>query len=169
MKRFLGYAAAAAMISIALQQSPIQAADATDEAALGPERDPALRLVFPLVDAQRGRTLFVTKGCVICHAVNGIGGQAAPPLDAGDDATVEPLAFAARMWRGAGAMIDFQATEFGYQIDLTGDEIGHIAAFAADGTEQRQFTLDEIPDLIQELMIDEPWRPDLFEKALELD
>jgi len=29
-------------------------------------------------EAAKGRALFVTKGCVICHSVNGVGGRAAP-------------------------------------------------------------------------------------------
>ena len=33
-------------------------------------------------DAANGRDLFVSKGCVICHAVNGVSGKAAPALDA---------------------------------------------------------------------------------------
>jgi mono/diheme cytochrome c family protein len=32
-------------------------------------------------DAARGRTLFVSKGCVVCHAINEVGGTSAPPLD----------------------------------------------------------------------------------------
>ena len=35
-------------------------------------------LVMPLPDAERGRQVFGAKGCVVCHAVNGVGGNAGP-------------------------------------------------------------------------------------------
>ena len=67
---------------------------------------------------------------MFCHAVNGVGGKAAPPLDAvRDTRTIDVLEFAARMWRGAPTMIVLQEMELGYQIELTGEEIAHLAAF----------------------------------------
>jgi cytochrome c553 len=39
-------------------------------------------MMMPSMDAANGRKLFAAKGCVVCHAVNGIGGQDAPALDA---------------------------------------------------------------------------------------
>lgn len=107
-------------------------------------------------DPAKGRSLFVEKGCVICHAVNGVGGKAAPPLDAeigGEQ--VDPLDFAARMWRGAPAMIELQSVELGYTIDLTADEIASLAAFASDQEAQRKLTPDSLPDNIADGLLDQ--------------
>lgn len=108
------------------------------------------------VDSSIGRELFVEKGCVICHAVNGVGGKAAPALDApiGSEG-IDALDFAARMWRGAPAMIELQAVELGYSIFLTADEIANIAAFAADRIEQEELTPDQLPDNIRDGLLDE--------------
>ena len=113
-------------------------------------------IVVPDVDAIRGRHLFVMKGCVSCHSVAGVGGKAAPALDASEDSTtVNLLDFAARMWRGASAMQELQSIELGYQIELTGNEIGDIAAFASSPTAQEGFSIDEVPDLLKDWFIDE--------------
>jgi mono/diheme cytochrome c family protein len=92
-------------------------------------------------DAARGRTLFVSKGCVVCHAINEIGGTSAPPLDPeaapGD---VDGLDFVARMWRGAEAMIFMQQQALGVQIDFTGQELADIIAFIHDPKERRKFS-----------------------------
>ena len=108
------------------------------------------------VDPARGRELFVEKGCVLCHATNGVGGKAAPPLDAEIGApAADPLDFAARMWRGAPAMIELQSVELGYTIHLTADEIAHLAAFAADREAQRQLTPDGLPENIRSGLLDQ--------------
>ena len=113
-------------------------------------------LVVPVPDAEEGKRLFVGKGCVVCHAVNGIGGKAAPPLDAPRDArAIEVLEFAARMWRGAPTMIVLQEMELGYQIELTGEEIAHLAAFASDADLQSGFREGDIPEVIRDWMVDE--------------
>lgn len=109
-----------------------------------------------VADPDRGRTLFVDKGCVICHAVNGAGGKAAPPLDAPFGApALDPLDFAARMWRGAPAMIELQSVELGYTIDLTADEIGDLAAFAADRQAQKSLTADSLPESVRAGLLDQ--------------
>jgi len=75
----------------------------------------ARNLIVPLTDPERGRQLFVGKGCVVCHSVNGVGGQAGPPLDADPaETSVDVFDFAARMWRGASLMIVLQEMELGY-------------------------------------------------------
>ena len=108
------------------------------------------------LDSQAGRSLFVEKGCVICHAVNGVGGKAAPALDAQVGAPpVDPLDFSARMWRGAPAMIELQSVELGYTIDLTADEIANLAAFAADRAEQEKLTVEEVPEPMRGSFLDE--------------
>ena len=136
------------------------------------EPDPVVEpvnIILPLVDADEGRRLFVTKGCVLCHAVNGAGGIAAPALDAeGSNEQLDLMHFVVRMWNGAQAMIELQALELGYQIDLTGEEIGHLAAFAASPEAQRGFSLGEIPDAMQPWIIDKPyWMGDGWPETFE--
>jgi len=107
-------------------------------------------------NAESGRDLFVSKGCVICHSVNGVGGKAAPTLDAivGSPA-IDPLEFAARMWRGAPAMIELQSIELGYTIYLTADEIGDLAAFHASRETQAGLSADDLPEEISNSLLDE--------------
>ncbi|MEX6632032.1 c-type cytochrome [Hyphococcus lacteus] len=108
------------------------------------------------VDPLNGRELFVEKGCVICHSTNGVGGKAAPALDAEIGAPpVDPLDFAARMWLGAPAMVELQSIELGYTIHLTADEIADIAAFAADRDAQKGLTPDSLPQNIREGLLDQ--------------
>ena len=110
-------------------------------------------MVFPLVNAERGRTLFAAKGCVICHEINGIGGRVGAPLDASaSPVLVNPFEFAARMLRGAEAMIALQKRDLGYQIELSGDELVDIIGFTLDKTQQRRFSEADIPAAIRLLM-----------------
>ena len=120
------------------------------------------QVVTPRVDAERGRTLFVRKACVVCHSVNGIGGAMGPPLDADPGVReIDVADFAARMWRGAGPMVWLQNYELGYQIDLTGADIAHLAGFAADADEQAKFEENQVPGRILELLLTEPYvRPE---------
>jgi len=116
-------------------------------------------LAVPLASAEEGKRLFVGKGCVVCHAVNGVGGKAAPPLDAARDSRyLDVLDFAARMWRGAPTMILLQEMELGYQIELSGEELAHLAAFAADAEVQSGFRESDIPEVIRDWMVDEVYR-----------
>lgn len=119
---------------------------AVDPGLTRPEQ-PAVKI--GTLDAERGRGLFVSKGCVICHAINGVGGtaigdlggKAAPSLDAARmPAVIDPFAFFARMWAGARDMIALQRQKLGYQIHLRGDEIADIMAFIHDPEEQKKFT-----------------------------
>ena len=106
-------------------------------------------VVIPAMSADRGRSLFASKGCVICHAVNGVGGTHTPALDA--DAMslpLNPFEFAARMWRGADAMIALQRGDLGGPILLTGQELADIAAFVHDEREQEKFSEADIPEKI---------------------
>ncbi len=123
----------------------------------GPTVDPELErsttpdLDLPAYDATRGRALFVTKGCVVCHAVNDVGGTAirdlggepASPLDARlMPITKDPFEFFARFWRGAPTMIALQQERLGYQIALDGSEFADIMAFVYSEAEQAKFTAD---------------------------
>lgn len=103
-------------------------------------------LVLPPMDAGHGRTLFVEKGCIVCHSVNGIGGEVGPSLNAADmPKPMNAFEFAARMWRGAQAMAAMQQEEFGDVIKLDGQELADLVAFAHDATEQKKLTADQIP------------------------
>ena len=118
---------------------------------------PPQQIVIPLPNPDRGRFLFASKGCVVCHSINGVGGHAGPELDPDtDDADIYPLDFAARMWRGAQAMTALQSMEFGYQIDLTGQEIADIAAFIASPQQRESFSEEDVPELLRGWTIDEP-------------
>lgn len=120
----------------------------------------AVVVAIPVIDSARGGRLFVTKGCVICHSVNRVGGKAGPALDAPEGkAIVDIFGFAARMWAGAFAMIELQGMELGYQLEIDGEELGHIAAFVYDKAAQRQFTQSDVPDLIKDMIIREPYEP----------
>ena len=108
---------------------------------------------LPFSSSERGRELFVTKGCVVCHSVKGAGGAIGPPLDADPlQSEVDAFEFAARMWRGAQAMIALQNLELGFQIELTGEELAHIARFLHDFEAQQNFSEQEIPANIRRLM-----------------
>lgn len=110
-------------------------------------------LDMPQMNSAQGRKLFASKGCVVCHSVNGIGGEDAPALDAKTMPThMNPFEFAAKMWRGAEAMIYLQREELGEQIEFNGEELGNIVAFIHDPAEQKKFSEDDIPPRIKDLM-----------------
>ena len=110
-------------------------------------------LVLPKMDPVRGRTLFASKGCVVCHSVNGVGGDDAPAFDAAKmSPAMDPFDFVARMWRGAAAMIAMQEEELGAQIEFTGQELADIIAFLHDRKEQRKFSERDIPPRVRRLM-----------------
>lgn len=152
MRRWGPAALAAGVVLAALQPWAASAASETAEV------DSGMRLVVPMIDPAKGKRLFVDRGCVLCHAVNTVGGRAGPPLDATDGGRyVDLLDFMARMWRGSFAMIELQGMELGYQLDFTGEELGHIAAFLADGAAQERFGEQDVPDLIRDMFILEPY------------
>ena len=124
---------------------------------------------WPTGDPQTGKDLFIGKGCVICHSVNGIGGRAALPLDAPPDGReIDPMVFAAAMWEGAAAMLSLQFTELGYQIGMTGEELRDLAAFASNLETQRGFSLEDIPADLRAWIIDAPhWQGDNWPEPFE--
>lgn len=110
-------------------------------------------LLLPAMDAVEGRRLFASKGCVVCHSINGVGGTDAPMLDAEFmDNPMNPFEFAARMWRGAGAMVALQRDELGGVIELNGEELAAIIAFVHDTEEQAKFSEEDIPEEIAAMM-----------------
>ena len=143
------------------EPDPLRAALAAPPAEIAVE--------LPEMNARRGRILFITNGCVICHQVNGVGGRAAPDMSAQTTPdTVNPLEFSARVWRGAPAMTALQAIELGYVIDLSAQDIADLAAFAASPQEQQLLTLDATPAGMRDWFLDEPhWRSDDWTEYLQ--
>ena len=112
-------------------------------------------LVFPAFDAVLGRKLFATKGCVVCHEVNGIGGTDGPSMSYGKyDAPVNAMEVAADFWETASVMIPMQKNELGGQIELSPEELAAIIAFLASPSEQAKFSKDQIPASIAKDMDD---------------
>jgi cytochrome c len=108
---------------------------------------------MPRMDAARGRRLFVDKGCVACHAVNGVGGHDATNLDAHTmQPMMNPFEFAAKMWRMAPYMIAAQEEALGEQILFTGDELADIIAFVHSDDEQHHFTEADLTPRARRMM-----------------
>lgn len=152
--RKTGARLALGMLLAAFTLAGASQAMAQDAAASSPRK-----LVIPLANAEEGLKLFVGKGCVVCHSVNGVGGKAAPALDADSEQEYfDVFDFAARMWRGAPTMILLQEMEMGYQIELNGEELAHLAAFASDSAVQSRFSEKDIPEVIRDWMVDEVYQ-----------
>ncbi len=112
-----------------------------------------VRLVMPKMDSAQGMRLFASKGCVACHSVNGVGGHDATALDAHTMKKVMNLfEFAAKMWRGAPAMIAAQEEAMEGQIYFSGQELAHIIAFVHDDAQQHKFIEAMIPPNIRKKM-----------------
>ena len=89
----------------------------------------------------------------MCHSINGIGGEDALKLDASTmHPMMNPFEFAARMWRGAEAMVAMQREELGEPIQLTGQELADLVAFTHSKKQQAKFTLEDVPEKIQKLI-----------------
>ncbi|WP_300513679.1 c-type cytochrome [Aliiroseovarius sp.] len=118
------------------------------------EHEPiSVRLETPELDAHAGRELFVEKGCVACHSVNGVGGEDASSLDAHSmEPVMNPFDFAAKMWAMAPLMIEAQEEAFDEQILFTGEELGNIIAFLHDDAEQHKLTEDSLSDEVRAMM-----------------
>ena len=103
-------------------------------------------LALPPMDSHRGHLVFMKKGCVVCHAVNGVGGNIGPPMNASDmPSPMNVFEFTARMWKGAAAMVLMQKEELGDVIELTGQELADLIAFAHDREMQKTVTIDQVP------------------------
>jgi len=108
---------------------------------------------IPLMNPANGRKLFTNTGCVVCHSINGVGGAIGPSLNAADmPDKMNAFEFAARMWRGAAAMTALQEDMIGGVINLTGQELADLIAFAHDEEEQKKLTEDQIPEKFHKLM-----------------
>jgi mono/diheme cytochrome c family protein len=114
---------------------------------------PPTRLLMPMLNSIRGRELFVSKGCVTCHSVNGVGGEDAAALDAHEmDPFMGLFDLTAKMWSMAPVMIPAQEDELGGQIQLTGDELANLIAFLHDDVEQANLTLESLSHDQREMM-----------------
>lgn len=152
--RYLAFAAFSSLVLAACGQA-VDNTQAGDQERIAQEAH-GLEIIDRDVNSATGRSLFVEKGCVICHSINGVGGKAAPVMDAQIGAPpIDPLDFAARMWRGAPAMIELQSIELGYTIYLTADELADLAAFAADREEQKLLVMDQVPEDMRDSLLDE--------------
>ncbi len=114
---------------------------------------PKIRLVMPIMSPERGQKIFVNKGCVACHSVNGVGGEDAPAMDVHTkEKLVNPFAFSAKMWDHASGMIAAQKDELGEQLNFTGSELADITAFIHDEEAQRAFRKKDLTPKIREMM-----------------
>lgn len=112
---------------------------------------------LPDMSSERGKTLFAERGCVICHSVNNVGSDVATSLDASNmDQSRNPFEFFARMWRGAPQMLALQNADLGYQIDFSGQDIADIFAFVQNREIQEDFTEDDLPEHIKEIIDNGP-------------
>ena len=110
-------------------------------------------LVLPPMDSHRGREIFLEKGCIVCHSVNRVGGTVGPPLNAADmPQPMNAFEFAARMWRGAPAMAQMQEDLLGDVVDLSGQDLADLVAFAHDQAEQGELTSEQIPARFRDLV-----------------
>jgi len=110
-------------------------------------------LAVPLVDSHRGREIFLSKGCIVCHQINGVGGRVGPSLNADEmPEHMNMFEFSARMWRGASAMIAIQQDLLGSQIELSGQDLADLVAFAHDADQQSGLTADDIPEKFRPLI-----------------
>ncbi len=145
----LGFVAAAALAAAA---TPVFADHVKSSVPLAGGH--GVRLVMPLMNPSRGKVLFVAKGCVACHAINGVGGHDAPGMDAHKmtDRLMNPFDFAAKMWNHAPAMIAAQEGAFGEQIFFTGEELADIIAFIHDDGAQHAFTEKDLTPEARKMM-----------------
>src|SRR5262249_38271756 len=131
-RHLIWYGALAASMAL----TSLHGAQAQQSTKGGQEMSPGL--IMPSMDPVNGRKLFASKGCVMCHSVNGIGGNDGAQLDASTMAGMtNPFDFIANMWRGSEAMIQAQKEELGTQVQFTGQELADIVAFLHDEAEQK--------------------------------
>lgn len=110
-------------------------------------------VVLPPMSAEHGKALFASKGCVVCHSINGVGGIDAAPLDASSmDPAGNPFEFFARMLTAMTPMTAMQEDRLGHQVELDAAELGNLVAFIHDEATQESFSTKDVPADIQELI-----------------
>lgn len=137
-------------------KKPLIQMSSTDSVSLGQTMTPGKvmgRLMMPTMDPEKGKQLFVDKGCVACHAINGVGGHDAPAMDAHEmDKKMNPFDFAAKMWNHAPGMIAAQEEAFGEMINFTGSELGDIIAFVHNDESQHGFSERDLTPMARKKM-----------------
>ncbi len=148
--KIVAAALAGGVLAAAAIASP---ASANHIAGSGTKAIHGARLVIPIMSPERGKALFVDKGCVACHAINGVGGHDAPPMDAHRNmGLVNPFDFAAKMWNHAPGMIAAQEEAFGEQIYFTGEELADIIAFLHNDAAQHRFSEADLTKKARSMM-----------------
>ena len=105
------------------------------------------------MNVERGKRLFVAKGCVACHAVNGVGGHDAPAMDNHTKlGVISPFDFVAKMWNHAPGMLAAQEAAFGETVTFTGAQIADIIAFVHDDDAQHSFTEKDLTAKVRKMM-----------------
>ncbi len=145
------------------EAAPAVAPEQGGNMRIGTQRmsDPGMpNMRMPPMNPKRGRKLFVAKGCVACHAINGVGGHDATNLDAHTmQSLMNPFEFAAKMWRMAPAMIYAQEEALGEQILFTGDELADIIAFVHNDEAQHGFAEADLTPQARQMMNHEHGAP----------
>lgn len=99
-------------------------------------------------DPSKGRIQFSEKGCVICHAVSGKGGQLAPALDKYGK-TMSPMLMAQAMWNHGPAMAKKMEEKGVKRPYFEGGEMTHLLAYVRSvgvgEWEERIYTLPGSP------------------------
>ncbi|MGB9105209.1 MAG: c-type cytochrome [Terriglobales bacterium] len=77
----------------------------------------------------QGRAIFKSKGCVRCHAVNGVGGTLAPDLGRSQPAQSSVAQLVTAMWNHAPQMWDRMRVEKVSYPSLTYEEVAQLLAY----------------------------------------
>jgi cytochrome c len=133
--------------------SPVSASHEHEDQNINGGSANKTRLAFPIMNVERGKRLFVAKGCVACHAVNGVGGHDAPAMDDHTSlGVISPFDFVAKMWNHAPGMLAAQEEAFGEPITFNGEQIADIIAFVHDDDAQHSFTEKDLTAVARKMM-----------------
>ena len=133
--------------------SPVSAGHEHEKQKINNGNAKKTRLAFPIMNVVRGKKLFVAKGCVACHAVNGVGGHDAPAMDDHTSlGVISPFDFVAKMWNHAPGMLAAQEEAFGEPITFSGEQIADIIAFIHDDDAQHSFTEKDLTAKVRKMM-----------------
>jgi mono/diheme cytochrome c family protein len=96
-------------------------------------------------DTAAGRALFVSKRCVTCHQIGGIGGTVGPSLDFASRFST-PVEIAAAMWNHARAMAESMEKRGIERSTFTGPELGALSAYLrSTGRGSRKLSAHVLP------------------------